>query len=85
VPVVVLKCLCGFAELSDETFLDHLNSVFVPDNVTGIDGMPHEEGRRLACACGFAAIAPGELDTHFLRVFTPDDGIGRDGNKHLIA
>lgn len=83
--MIAAQCACGFTELDDEEITDHLNRVFEPDDLTGSDGLAHEERDHLTCACGFSAITPEELDAHFLKVFTPGDAIGRDGRKHEPA
>jgi hypothetical protein len=79
------QCKCGFAELEDETLIDHLQLAFEPADHTGSDGLVHEEGDRLSCLCGFAAISSDDLDQHFLAVFTPADAVGQDGSKHEPA
>jgi hypothetical protein len=79
------RCLCGFTELDDETLTDHLNQVFIPDDMRGNDGKVHEEGADLACSCGFTAITTDEIDEHFHAVFTPPDAIGNDGQQHAPA
>ena len=80
--MIATHCICGFAELDDETVADHLHQVFTPDDMRGKDGRVHEEGMSLACSCGFMAITAEELDDHFIEAFRPEDGIGRDGRKH---
>jgi len=78
------RCSCGFTELADERATDHLLKVFEPDDLTGSDGLVHEERDRLACACGWSAGTPDEMDAHFQAVFTPGDAIGRDSYKHEL-
>jgi anti-sigma regulatory factor (Ser/Thr protein kinase) len=80
--LIAARCSCGFRELADEEVIDHLELVFVPDDLTGNDGQAHEEYERLTCACGLSAITSEELDEHFLKVFTPYDAVGRDGRRH---
>ena len=80
----VSRCLCGFAELADETLADHLAVVFTPDDSVGIDGKVHEELSGVACACGFSASSADALEGHLLAAFTPGDGIGLDGRKHGV-
>jgi hypothetical protein len=85
--MIATHCICGFAELGDETVTDHLHHAFTPHDMRGKDGQIHEEGTDLACSCGFTGrrqtvIATEELDEHFIEAFMPDDGIGRDGRKH---
>jgi hypothetical protein len=77
-------CLCGFKELDDETFADHILVIFTPADSRGADGLIHEEREPLACACGITASAPEELDSHFFRSFTPRNAIGSDGKKHGV-
>jgi hypothetical protein len=77
-------CLCGFTELDDETFADHIMAVFAPEDSKGIDSLVHEERQPLACSCGYTAITAEELDTHFYRAFVPLDAIGTDGKKHGV-
>jgi len=80
-----IRCLCGFAELEDESLADHLHVVFIADETLASDGQAHEETSTLNCSCGFTAASSDDLDAHFLKAFTPESAIGRDGNKHLIA
>jgi hypothetical protein len=75
-------CLCGFTELADETFTDHVLAIFTPADSRGADGLIHEEHQPLACACGLTATTPQELDAHFIAAFTPAGAIGSDGRRH---
>lgn len=78
-----IRCSCGFAELADETVIDHLLRVFEPEGSRGTDGLVHEEvAPPRTCSCGFTAMTPADVDSHFLRVFTPPGAVGRDGKKH---
>jgi hypothetical protein len=79
--MTAVRCTRGFTELDDEQIIDHLHSMFQPDDNCGNDGLPHEEGQNLACSCGFTATA-SELDSHFLKAFMTDDDIDRDGQRH---
>ncbi len=83
--MIAAQCACGFAELDDETLIDHLQLAFEPADHTGNDGMVHEEAGRLSCLCGFTAITGDDLDQHLLSVFTPANAIGQDGHKHAPA
>jgi hypothetical protein len=83
--VTSIQCSCGFAELADETLIDHLQLAFIPDDCQGNDGLFHEEMRSFACSCGLAPATSGTLDDHFLAVFTPDDHISPDGCTHEAA
>jgi hypothetical protein len=78
----IARCLCGFAELADETMADHLAVAFTPDDCVGIDGQVHEELPGCACACGFPGGSAGEIEGHLMAAFTPGDGIGLDGRRH---
>jgi hypothetical protein len=80
--MTAVTCLCGFTELADETFADHIMAVFEPDDQIGHDGRAHEERAPLTCACGATASTPADLDAHFLYAFAPRDHVGTDGNKH---
>jgi hypothetical protein len=80
--MTAVTCLCGFTELADETFADHIMLVFEPGDQIGHDGQAHEERAPLTCACGVTASTPTDLDTHFLYAFAPRDYIGTDGKKH---
>jgi hypothetical protein len=75
-------CLCGFAELDDETLPDHLTVVFTPDDCAGNDGMVHDELPGHACACGFPGSSASDLGGHLMAAFTPAGGIGLDGRRH---
>jgi hypothetical protein len=76
------QCVCGFTELADESLVDHLERVFTPGDVRGVDGQVHEEMDDMACACGFTTEVVAELDGHFLAVFMTADRVGPDGQKH---
>ena len=78
------SCVCGFAELADESLLDHLALVFTPDDQIGNDGVEHEELFTHACTCGYSSEGLTAMDEHLLSVFTPADGIGSDGKKHGV-
>jgi len=78
----IARCLCGFAELDDETLADHLAVVFTPDDCVGNDGKVHEELPGRACACGFSGTSADALEGHLMAAFTPGDGTGLDGRKH---
>jgi hypothetical protein len=84
VDMTAARCTCSFTELDDEEIVDHLLSVFEPDDHRGTDGQVHLEGDRLACLCGVTAITTEDLDAHLLNAFTPVDAIGRDGKKHEV-
>jgi hypothetical protein len=75
-------CQCGFTELADETFADHVLAVFTPQDSHGVDGRAHDESKPLTCCCGFPATSPEELDLHFFHVFVPLNTTGTDGKKH---
>jgi anti-sigma regulatory factor (Ser/Thr protein kinase) len=75
-------CLCGFTELADETFADHVLAVFTPEDSRGADGRVHDEAKPLTCCCGFPATSPEELDLHFFHMFVPLNTTGTDGKKH---
>jgi hypothetical protein len=83
--MITAQCACGFAELDDETLLDHLQLAFEPADHTGNDGQVHEEAGPLSCLCGFMAITGEDFDQHLLSVFTPADAVGQDGHKHAPA
>jgi hypothetical protein len=78
----IARCLCGFAELDDETIADHLAVVFTPDDSVGNDGKVHEELSEHACACGFSAGSARDLEGHLVAMFTPADSTGLDGQRH---
>ena len=80
----IARCLCGFAELDDETIADHLSVVFTPDDSVGNDGKVHDELSGHACACGFSGSSADALEGHLMAAFTPGDGIGLDGRKHGV-
>jgi hypothetical protein len=80
----ISRCLCGFAELDDETLADHLAVVFTPDDSVGTDGNVHEELPEHACACGFSGNSADVLEGHLVAAFTPRDGIGLDGGRHGV-
>ncbi len=81
----IARCLCGFAELDDETIADHLAAVFMPDDCVGNDGKVHDELSGRACACGFFGSSASELEGHLAAAFTPGDGIGLDGREHGVC
>lgn len=78
------RCSCGFSQSEDEKLVDHLLSVFEPEDSVGSDGIVHLEMATLGCSCGFRAATSREMDEHFLAVFTPAGSVGNDGRKHEV-